>query len=329
MKSSPDERYSRISYRRCGASGLKLPLLSLGFWQSLGDPGNEAECRRCMYAAFDQGITHFDLANNYGSPAGNAEWVVGKILKDMPREELIISTKAGWGMWYGPYGSGGSRKYLISSVDQSLQRLGLDYVDIFYHHVPDLETPVEETLMALEQIVRQGKALYVGVSSYSGALFRKSVEFMKERNGPPITVHQPSYSMLRRTIEKDLLPHTAEMGTGVIAFCPLYEGLLTSRYLNGLPEGSRLAKSEEGRKRYENLKADGTLNRLQQLNCFAAERGQTLAQLALLWVLRDPRITSALIGVSQVHQLLENLKALEAPALSVDECAQIEVILKT
>ena len=243
-------RYENAAFRRCGNSGLMLPLISLGFWQALGEPGMEEVCRQCMYTAFDSGITHFDLANNYGPPPGNSERVVGEILKDMPRDELIISTKAGYGMWSGPYGDGGSKKYLVASLDQSLQRMGLDYVDIFYHHRPDHETPLEETLAALDLIVRQGKALYVGVSSYSGARYAQAVEMCRQHDWVPITIHQPYYNMLGRGIETDLLPHTSVHGTGVIPFCPLAGGTLTDRYLDGLPPDSRQGKRGEDGQRW-------------------------------------------------------------------------------
>jgi L-glyceraldehyde 3-phosphate reductase len=238
---APD-RYDKMTYRRCGSSGLQLPLISLGLWQALGEPGQEDECRRCLFEAFDLGVTHFDLANNYGPPPGNSEIVAGKIFKEMPRDEMIISTKAGYGMWPGPYGDGGSKKYLVASLDQSLQRMGLDYVDIFYHHRPDPDTPLEETLGALDLIVRQGKALYVGVSSYNGAQFRAAVDVIQRHDWAPITIHQPYYNLLSPGIETDLLPHTQAHGTGVIAFCPLAGGNISDRYLNGLPPDSRQGK---------------------------------------------------------------------------------------
>ncbi len=242
-------RYDAMPYRRCGESGLLLPLISLGFWQALGEPGMEDECRRCMYYALDHGVTHFDLANNYGPPPGNSESVVGQILKDMPRDELIISTKAGHRMWPGPYGDGGGKKYLVASLDQSLKRLDLDYVDIFYHHRPDDETPLEETFAALDLIVRQGKALYVGISGYSGQRYSQAVEVAQRHDWAPLTIHQPYYNMLSPWIETDLLPHTKIFGTGVIAFCPLAGGTLTDRYLDGLPPDSRQGKrGAEGQK---------------------------------------------------------------------------------
>lgn len=323
------DRYEKMNYRHCGRSGLQLPEISLGFWQSLGEPQNEAICRDVMYAAFDNGVTHFDLANNYGPPAGNSEISVGKILKDMPRDELIVSTKAGHHMWDGPYGNWGGRKYMIASLDQSLKRLGLDYVDIYYHHRPDPDTPLEETLSTLDLIVRQGKALYVGVSNYPGALFAKATELIKLHDWQPLTIHQPYYNMLGRSVEWDLLPQTERAGTGVIPFCPLAEGYLTDRYLDGLPADSRFGRQgEAGRARYEGEEKKGTWAKVRQLREIARQRGQSTAQLALTWLLRDPRVTSVLIGASRVEQLLENLKVVKAEPLSAEEIAQIEAILK-
>jgi len=322
-------RYDKMIYRRCGESGLKLPAISLGFWQALGAPGYEEECRRCAYYAFDQGITHFDLANNYGPPVGNSELVVGQIVKDMPRDEMIISTKAGYGMWYGPYGAGGSKKYLIASIDQSLKRLGLEYVDIFYHHVPDDETPLEETMGALDQIVRQGKALYIGVSNYGGVRYNKAVDIIKQHDWTPITINQPSYSMIRTGIETDLLPYTGAYGAGVIAFCPLNGGDLSDRYLNGLPPDSRYGKrGEEGQRWWQDQKDKGVWDRLGQLNVIAQERGQTLAQMSLAWVLRLPGMTSALIGASRVEQIKENVGALDNLKFTDDELARIAALTK-
>jgi len=317
-----------MEYRRCGRSGLKLPAISLGFWQALGEPGNEEICRKAMYYAFDHGVTHFDLANNYGPPPGNSEIVVGKILKDMPRDELIVSTKAGFFMWDGPYGDWGSKKYLVASLDQSLKRMGLEYVDIFYHHRPDPETPIEETLGALDLIVKQGKALYVGVSSYRGEQFRKAVEVIKQHDWAPIIIHQPSYSMLNRWIESDLLPYTDAAGTGVITFCPLSQGVLTDRYLDGLPPDSRMGRrGEDGQKWYEKQKAAGVWDKVAALNEIAKSRGQTMAQLAITWILRDERITTVLTGASKVEQIAQNLRAANAPKLSDEELLKIEHIL--
>ena len=323
---SPD-RYETMTYRRCGNSGLKLPLISLGLWQALGEPGQEDECRRSIFAAFDHGITHFDLANNYGPPPGNSELVVGPIFNEMPRDELIISTKAGFGMWDGPYGDGGSKKYLVASLDQSLKRTGLDYVDIFYHHRPDDETPVEETMAALDLIVQQGKALYVGVSNYSGTQYSKAVEVIQKHDWSPITIHQPYYNMLSAWIEPDLLPYTKLYGTGVIAFCPLAGGTLTDRYLHGLPPNSRQGKhGADGQKWWEEEKAKGVWDRLGKLNDIAQERGQTLAQMALAWTLRLPTVTSALIGASSAGQVIENVGALKNLDFSEDELAQIRTL---
>ena len=322
------DRYEKMPYRRCGRSGLMLPAVSLGFWQSLGEPGREDACRECCYTAFDNGITHFDLANNYGPPPGNSERAVGKILRDMPRDELIISTKAGYWMWDGPYGDLGSKKYLVASLDQSLKRLGLDYVDIFYHHRPDPNTPIEETLAALDLIVRQGKALYAGVSSYNGVQLVRAVDVARQHDWTPITIHQPRYNMLDRRVEPDLLEHTKREGVGVIAFCPLDQGRLTDRYLNGLPPDSRRGLlGEQGRKWYEQSKAAGVWDRVAKLNAIAKARGQTMAQMALTWLLRDEAVTSVLIGVSKVEQLKDNIAAVNAPPLSAEELAKIEKIL--
>ena len=329
MQTFNSKRYENIKYRRCGRSGLKLPSVSLGFWQSLGEPGNEETCRKCMYYAFDHGITHFDIANNYGPPPGNSELVVGKILKDMPRDELIISTKAGYYMWQGPYGDFGSKKYLVASLDQSLKRLGLDYVDIFYHHRPDPETPIEETLATMDLIVKQGKALYLGLSNYRGEQFKKAVDVIKQRDWSPIVIHQPSYSMLNRWIEADLLPHTAEAGTGVITFSPLAQGMLTDRYIDGLPPDSRMGKrGEDGKNWYEKQTSSGVLDKVKALREIAKSRGQTTAQLAITWILRDDRITTVLVGASKVEQVAENVQAANAPKLSEEELEKIEKILR-
>lgn len=328
----PDEfasnRYDTMAYRRCGASGLKLPLISLGLWQALGEPGQEDECRAAMRCAFDHGITHFDLANNYGPPPGNSERVAGKILKDMPRDELIISTKAGYGMWAGPYGDFGSKKYLVASLDQSLKRLGLDYVDIFYHHRPDNETPLEETMGALDLIVKQGKALYVGVSNYGGERYNAAVDVIRQHDWSPLTIHQPYYNMLSRGIETDLLPYVKEHGTGVIAFCPLAGGTITDRYLNGLPPDSRQGKrGEAGEKWWREQKEKGVFDRLGQLSDIARERGQTLAQMALAWTVRLPAVTSALIGASSAEQVKQNVAALDHLEFDKEELARIDDVL--
>ncbi len=322
-------RYDTMPYRRCGHSGLMLPLISLGFWQSLGEPGMEEVCRRCMYTAFDHGITHFDLANNYGPPAGNSERVVGQILKDMPRDEIIVSTKAGFGMWPGPYGDNGSKKYLVASLDQSLQRMGLDYVDIFYHHRPDQDTPLEETMAALDLIVRQGKALYVGVSNYGGERYAQAVDLCRRHDWAPLTIHQPYYNMLSRGIETDLLPRTSVHGTGIMAFCPLAGGNLTDRYLNGLPPDSRQGRrGEDGQRWWRAEQEKGVWDRLGQLNAIAQERGQTLAQMALAWILRLPSVTSALIGASSVEQVQQNIAALDNLTFSDEELIRIDGVLR-
>jgi len=317
-------RYDVMQYRRCGRSGLLLPAISLGAWETFGGYRGEEVARECLFRAFDLGITHFDLANNYGTPPGNAEIVVGRILKEMPRDELIISNKAGWEMWPGPYGDWGSRKYLIASCDQSLKRTGLDYFDIFYHHRPDPDTPLEESLGALDHLVRQGKALYAGVSSYSGAQFAQAVRVCQRMNLSPITIHQPYYNMLGRTIEWDLLPQTEAAGTGVIVFCPLASGLLTDKYLAGdIPPDSRAAQ-KWGRKWAErNLSAE-RLQLLSELNEMAKQRGQTLAQMALAWILRLPGITSALTGASNVKQIEDNVGSLKNTDFSDEELRRID-----
>jgi len=322
------DRYQRMQYRRCGRSGLLLPAISLGAWETFGGYRGEDVSRDCLFRAFDLGITHFDLANNYGTPPGNAEIVVGKIIKEMPRDELIISSKAGWGMWSGPYGDWGSRKYLIASCDQSLKRAGLEYFDIFYHHRPDPETPVEETLGALSHLVQQGKALYVGVSSYSGAQFAEAVRACERMGIARITIHQPRYNMLGRTIEWDLLPQTQQAGTGVIVFCPLASGLLTDKYLGSeIPAESRAAQKWGKEWVEKNLTAErrATLTRLDEM---AKKRGQTLAQMALAWILRLPSITSALIGASSVRQVEENVAALDNLEFTREELDAIDAVTK-
>ncbi|HWQ14574.1 MAG TPA: aldo/keto reductase [Roseiflexaceae bacterium] len=324
---APD-RYDRMQYRRCGRSGLLLPAISLGAWETFGGYRGEDVAKACLFRAFDLGITHFDLANNYGTPPGNAEIVCGRIIKEMPRDELIISSKAGYRMWPGPYGEWGSRKYIIASCDQSLRRMGLEYFDIFYSHRPDPDTPLEETLGALDQLVRQGKALYVGVSSYSGAQYADAVRICQQRGYAPITIHQPAYNMLNRTIEWDLLPLTERFGTGVIPFVPLASGLLTDKYLGGdIPAESRAAQ-RWGREWVEkNLNAERRAA-LHELNAMAKVRGQTLAQMALAWLLRLPAITSALIGASSVQQIEENVAALDNLAFTADELRRIDELTK-
>ena len=322
-----DERYKTMQYRRCGRSGIKLPAISLGLWHNFGGVDTLSNSRAMVLRAFDLGIAHFDLANNYGPPQGSAEDSFGAILKTdlgVYRDELIVSTKAGWGMWPGPYGDYGSRKYLVASLDQSLKRMGLDYVDIFYHHRPDPETPLEETMAALDHIVRQGKALYVGVSSYGPELTAQASKILKIL-GTPCLIHQPSYSMLNRSIEDGLLDVLEADGIGCIAFCPLAQGLLTNRYLNGIPEDARAAKP------WGFLKADritdDVLAKVRKLNEIAEGRGQTLAEMSLAWVLRDQRVTSALIGASKVSQIEDNVGALANLDFSADELSRIDEVL--
>ena len=322
-----ENRYETMQYRRCGRSGLMLPVISLGAWETFGGYRDAEVARECFYRAFNLGITHFDLANNYGTPPGNAEIVCGKIVADMPRDELIISSKAGYRMWPGPYGEWGSRKSIIASCDQSLKRMGLDYFDIFYSHRPDPNTPLEETMAALDHLVRQGKALYIGVSSYSGAHYADAVRICERMGLAPITIHQPYYNMLGRGIEWDLLPQTERAGTGVIPFCPLASGLLTYKYLGGdIPAESRAAQKWGKEWVEKNLNAEKK-ERLVALNGIAGERGQTLAQMALAWTLRLPTVTSALIGASSVQQIEENIKALDNLAFSEDELKRIDALV--
>ena len=324
---APD-RYDRMQYRRCGRSGLLLPAISLGAWETFGGYRGPEVARECLFRAFDLGITHFDLANNYGTPPGNAEIVCGRIIKEMPRDELIISSKAGYRMWPGPYGEWGSRKYIIASCDQSLKRMGLDYFDIFYSHRPDPGTPLEETMAALDQLVRQGKALYIGVSSYSGAHFAEAVRVCDRMGLAPITIHQPAYNMLNRTIEWDLLPQTERAGTGVIPFVPLASGLLTDKYLGGdIPAESRAAQ-RWGKEWVEKNLSPERRKVLRDLNDIAHARGQSLAQMALAWILRLPAITSALIGASRVEQIDENVAALDRLDFSEDEIKRIDELTK-
>ena len=316
-------RYDGTKFRRCGRSGLDLPLISLGLWQNFGGADVFETGRAILRRAFDRGVTHFDLANNYGPPYGSAEENFGRILAQdfkSHRDELIISTKAGYDMWPGPYGNWGSRKYLVASLDQSLRRMGLEYVDIFYSHRVDPVTPLEETMGALDHVVRQGKALYVGISSYSPDVTRRAAAILKAL-GTPCVIHQPSYSMLNRWIEGGLLDTVEELGIGCIAFSPLAQGLLTSKYLNGQPNDSRAAKG--GSLRSDALAAQ-TIERIRALNVIAERRNQTLAQMAIAWVLRDPRVTSALIGARTVAQLDDSLHALEQLDFSADELAEID-----
>jgi L-glyceraldehyde 3-phosphate reductase len=318
-----EDRYDSMPYRRCGRSGLKLPAVSLGLWQNFGTERPQEASRAILRRAFDLGITHFDLANNYGPPYGSAEEVFGHVFEQdfRPyRDELVISTKAGYDMWPGPYGEWGSRKYLLASLDQSLKRMGLEYVDIFYSHRLDPDTPLEETLGALDTAVRQGKALYAGISSYSGPRTEEAVRILRDL-GTPLLIHQPSYSLLNRWIESDLLDVLGREGVGCIVFSPLAQGMLTDRYLDGIPEDSRAAR--DGSLSREML-SDENLARIRALNDIAAGRGQSLAQLALAWTLRDPRITSTLIGASSVAQLDDNVGALKRLDFSDDELAEID-----
>ena len=318
-----ENRYDVQPYRRCGASGLLLPAVSLGFWHNFGDDKPLEAQRAVARRAFDLGITHFDLANNYGPPFGSAEINAGRILREdfgPYRDELIISTKAGWEMWPGPYGDLGSRKYLTASLDQSLKRLGLEYVDIYYHHRPDPETPLEETMGALDAAVRAGKALYVGVSSYSPAHTARAAAILREL-GTPLLIHQPSYSMFNRWIEPQLLGVLEREGVGCIAFTALAQGLLTDRYINGVPADSRAA---QGKSLDPNSITGESLARVRALNEIAKGRGQTLAQMALAWVLRDPRMTSTLVGASSVKQLEDNVAAVQRLEFSSDELAEID-----
>jgi L-glyceraldehyde 3-phosphate reductase len=323
-----EQRYSQMVYRRCGRSGLKLPVLSLGLWHNFGGVDTYENSRAMVLRAFDLGVTHMDLANNYGPPPGSAEDTFGKIMaQDLRpyRDELIISTKAGYYMWAGPYGEWGSRKYLIASLDQSLKRMGLEYVDIFYSHRPDPETPLEETMMALDYAVRSGRALYAGISTYSPEQTRQAASILRQL-GTPCLIHQPAYNMFNRWVEPELLGVLDEQGIGCIAFSPLAQGLLTSRYLTGeIPADSRAAKP------HGFLKADSVsakrVGMARRLNEIAQSRGQTLAQLAIAWVLRTPTVTSALIGASRVSQVEENIATINNLSLSVEEVAAIETIL--
>lgn len=321
-------RYERMTYRRCGKSGLKLPAISLGLWHNFGGVDVFENYRAILHAAFDAGITHFDLANNYGPPPGSAEENFGLLLKKdfaAYRDELIISSKAGYLMWPGPYGEWGSRKYVIASCDQSLKRMGLDYVDIFYSHRPDPNTPLEETMGALDSIVRQGKALYVGISNYSAEDSAKAIQILKDL-GTPCLIHQPKYSMFERWVEGGLMDVLGEAGVGCIPFSPLAQGLLTDKYLKGIPSDSRAAK-EHGFLKTSQITPE-TLQKIEKLNALAVERGQTLAQMALAWLLKDARVTSVLIGASRVSQLHDSLKCLDNQYFSPEELTKIEEILK-
>lgn len=321
-------RYDDMVYRRCGKSGILLPAISLGLWHNFGHADDFTNARNILRTAFDCGITHFDLANNYGPPYGSAEETFGRILKKdfhSYRDQLLISSKAGWDMWDGPYGNFGSKKYLISSLDQSLKRMGLEYVDIFYHHRPDPDTPLEETMGALHQMVQQGKALYVGVSRYPAELTRRASEIL-EKMGTKLLIHQPRYNMMDRNPEDGLLDELGTQGIGAIAFSPLEQGILSDKYLNGIPEDSRALKD----KRY--LKAEHLtkekIDKVKQLNGIATNRGQSLAQMAIAWLLKDDRITSVLVGVSSPIQILDNVKSIENLDFSKHELTAIDEILK-
>ena len=323
-----DHRYDAMRYNRIGRSGLKLPAVSLGLWYNFGGVDTFENARTLARRAFDLGVTHFDLANNYGPPPGSAEETFGQILrKDLApyRDELVISTKAGWDMWPGPYGDFGSRKYLLASLNQSLHRMGLEYVDIFYSHRPDPGTPLEETMGALDAAVRQGKALYAGISSYSPEETREAARVLREL-GTPCLIHQPSYNMFDRWIEAGLLDVLEQEGIGCIVFSPLAQGLLTDRYLNGIPQGARASKSERVWLTREDVNA--SLDRVRKLDEIAKRRKQSLAQMAIAWVLRNPQVTSALVGASSVKQLEDNIAALNNLAFSPDELKTIENILQ-
>jgi len=322
-----ENRYDAMTYNRCGKWGLKLPALSLGLWHNFGGIDNFENGRAMLRRAFDLGITHFDLANNYGPPPGSAEENFGRILKqDFSnfRDELIISTKAGYLMWPGPYGEWGTRKYLLSSLDQSLKRMGLEYVDIFYSHRPDPDTPLEETMMALDQAVRSGKALYAGISNYPASMTREASKILKQL-GTPCLIHQPKYSMFERWVEEELLDVLEEEGIGCIPFSPLAQGLLTDKYLKGIPEGSRATREVFLRKE----DVDKAFDKITRLNKIAGRRGQSLAQMALAWLLKDKRVTSVLIGASSIQQLNDNVDMLKAGNFNNDELKEINEVLKS
>ncbi|RYZ23647.1 MAG: L-glyceraldehyde 3-phosphate reductase [Chitinophagaceae bacterium] len=330
MYTPAPSRYAEMPYRRCGRSGLRLPALSLGLWHNFGVHDDYERCRSIVHTAFDCGITHFDLANNYGPPPGGAEATFGKILKQdllAYRDELIISTKAGWPMWPGPYGDLGSKKYLVASLDQSLKRLGLDYVDIYYHHRPDPDTPLEETMGALDGIVRQGKALYVGISSYSTEETEKAAAMLRSL-GTPLLLHQPRYSLLDRGVEGGLLETLERAGVGCITFSSLAQGLLTNKYLQGIPADSRAASNRGNGALEAGAISPETLEKVRRLNEIAGQRGQSLAQMSLAWVLKDPRITSVIIGASRPEQVLDSVRCLDRPGFNTEELTAIEAALR-
>lgn len=326
----PTDRYEQVPYRRCGNTGLKLPVISLGLWHNFGLNDDFENCRHMLQTAFDKGITHFDLANNYGPPPGGAEETFGKIFKQdfkNLRDELIISTKAGYTMWPGPYGDFGSKKYLVASLDQSLKRMGLEYVDIFYHHRPDPETPLEETMTALDLIVKQGKALYAGISNYKPEEAKKAIDMLRSL-GTPCLIHQARYSMFDRWVENGLLDVLQQEKTGCIAFSPLAQGLLTGKYLNGIPEDSRVGRHLENGAITENQVTPSVLEKVNKLNNIAKERGQTLAQMAVSWILKDERITSVILGASKVRQIEEAIEGLKNIHFTDEELGKINSILQ-
>lgn len=329
MYEANQDRYEKMVYNRCGASGLKLPAVSLGLWHNFGSNAGFDNMKGLCYTAFDEGITHFDLANNYGPVYGSAEENFGRILKDglnHYRDELVISTKAGYDMWRGPYGNWGSRKYLVASLDQSLKRMGLEYVDIFYHHRPDPETPLEETMIALDSIVRSGKALYVGISNYNKVQTEAAAKILRDLKTPFI-INQRKYSMLERNIEEDgLKGYAAENGIGLIAFCPLAQGVLTDKYLHAIPEDSRMKK--DGRFLHEDVLTEKRLEQIMLLNEIAVGRNQTLAQMALSWILRDGEVASVLIGASKASQIKENTQIINRTSFTMSELNEINKILK-
>lgn len=322
-----DSRYDSMDYSRCGRSGLRLPAISLGLWQNFGGINSRENGRAIIRRAFDMGVTHFDLANNYGPPPGSAEenfgWILAHDLKNY-RDEMIISSKAGYTMWPGPYGDWGSRKYLVSSLDQSLQRMQIEYVDIFYHHRPDPETPLEEAMSALDHIVRSGKALYAGISNYPAEETRRAAKILKEL-GTPCLIHQPVYNMFNRWVEKDLLTTLRDEGIGCIVFSPLAQGLLTNRYLQGIPTDSRAA-GPVGFLREKDI-TESKIEKVRRLNQLAAARGQSMAQMAIAWVLRHAEVTSSLVGASSIGQLEDNIASLKVRAFSTEELEQIDLIL--
>ncbi|MES2882504.1 MAG: L-glyceraldehyde 3-phosphate reductase [Bacteroidota bacterium] len=323
-------RYAQMQYRRCGNSGIQLPAISLGLWHNFGEIDDYEKCRNIVHTAFDNGITHFDLANNYGPPPGSAETTFGKIFKAdlLPhRDELIISSKAGWGMWPGPYGDGGSKKYLWASLHQSLKRTGLNYFDIFYHHRPDAATPLEESMTALDLMVRQGKALYVGVSSYSADETEKAIAMLKSL-GTPLLIHQPKYSLFERSIEKGLLDVLGKNAVGCITFSSLAQGLLTNKYLNGIPPDSRAASGRGNGALQTEIITPEMVEKIKKLNEVAGRRGQSLAQMSLAWVLKDERITSVIIGASKPEQVIDSIGSLQNTSFDAEELNNIDSILK-